>query len=147
MGGMWRRVVVTGVGLVSPTGIGTEVAWSAILAGRSGIGPVSLFDAAAFPCRIAGEVSSFDPLCFIEKKDLKKTARFIQFALAAAQFAVQHASLNMEAERRDRVGVCVGSGIGGFEVIEREHAKLLAPFWKRGTKAQRSSSRSTTSVG
>lgn len=125
MDGMGRRVVVTGVGLVSPTGIGTEAAWSAILAGRSGIGPVTLFNADGFPCRIAGEVSGFDPLCFVEKKDLKKTARFIQFALAATQFAVQDASLNMEAERRDRVGVCVGSGIGGFEVIEREHAKLL----------------------
>ena len=126
MDGRRRRVVVTGVGLVSPTGIGTEAAWSAILAGRSGISPVTLFDASGFPSRIAGEVSGFDPLCFVEKKDLKKTARFIQFALAAAQFAVQHASLNMEAEHRDRVGVCVGSGIGGFEVIEREHAKLLS---------------------
>ena len=122
--GRGRRVVVTGIGLICPTGIGTENAWKAILAGRSGIGPVTLFDATPFPCRIAGEVPAFDPLDFVEKKDVKKTARFIHFALAATEFAVRHAGLDMKAEHPDRVGVFVGSGVGGFEAIEREHAKL-----------------------
>ena len=121
-----RRVVVTGIGLICPTGIGTENAWKAILAGRSGIGPVTLFDATPFPCRIAGEVPAFDPLDFVEKKDVKKTARFIHFALAATEFAVRHAGLDMKAEHPDRVGVFVGSGVGGFEAIEREHAKLTS---------------------
>ena len=124
--GRGRRVVVTGIGLICPTGIGTENAWKAILAGRSGIGPVTLFDATSFPCRIAGEVPAFDPLDFVEKKDVKKTARFIHFALAATEFAVRHAGLDMKAEHPDRVGVFVGSGVGGFEAIEREHAKLTS---------------------
>src|SRR5260370_32732104 len=124
--GSGRRVVVTGIGLICPTGIGTENAWKAILAGRSGIGPVTLFDATLFPCRIAGEVPAFDPLDFVEKKDVKKTARFIHFALAATEFAVRNAALDMKAEHPDRVGVFVGSGVGGFEAIEREHAKLTS---------------------
>ncbi len=124
--GRGRRVVVTGIGLICPTGIGTEDAWKAILAGCSGIGPVTLFDATPFPCRIAGEVPAFDPLDFVEKKDVKKTARFIHFALAATEFAVRHAGLDMKAEHPDRVGVFVGSGVGGFEAIEREHAKLTS---------------------
>ena len=124
--GRGRRVVVTGIGLICPTGIGTENAWKAILAGCSGIGPVTLFDATPFPCRIAGEVPAFDPLDFVEKKDVKKTARFIHFALAATEFAVRHAGLDMKAEHPDRVGVFVGSGVGGFEAIEREHAKLTS---------------------
>jgi len=124
--GRGRRVVVTGIGLICPTGIGTENAWKAILAGRSGIGPVTLFDATPFPCRIAGEVPAFDPLDFVEKKDVKKTARFIHFALAATELAVRHAGLDMKAEHPDRVGVFVGSGVGGFEAIEREHAKLTS---------------------
>ena len=124
--GRGRRVVVTGIGLICPTGIGTENAWKAILAGRSGIGPVTLFDATPFPCRIAGEVPAFDPLDFVEKKDVKKTGRFIHFALAATEFAVRHAGLDMKAEHPDRVGVFVGSGVGGFEAIERGHAKLTS---------------------
>lgn len=124
--GRGRRVVVTGIGLICPTGIGTENAWKAILAGHSGIGAVTLFDATPFPCRIAGEVPAFDPLDFVEKKDVKKTARFIHFALAATEFAVRHAGLDMKAEHPDRVGVFVGSGVGGFEAIEREHAKLTS---------------------
>ena len=124
--GRGRRVVVTGIGLICPTGIGTENAWKAILAGRSGIGPVTLFDATPFPCRIAGEVPAFDPLDFVDKKDVKKTARFIHFALAATEIAVRHAGLDMKAEHPDRVGVFVGSGVGGFEAIEREHAKLTS---------------------
>ena len=124
--GPGRRVVVTGIGLLCPTGIGTENAWKNILAGRSGIGPVTLFDAATLPCRIAGELPGFDPLDFVEKKDVKKTSRFIQFAVAAADFAIQDAGLDTGAKFGDRVGVSVGSGVGGFEAIEREHAKLTS---------------------
>jgi len=119
-----RRVVVTGIGLVSPLGIGTEQTWSAALAGRSGIAPVSLFDASSIPCRIAGEVKGFDPRDFLDQKDVKKTARFIQFAIAASEFAIAPARLQMQKENAERVGVYVGSGIGGFEIIEREHSKL-----------------------
>ena len=124
--GQGRRVVVTGIGLLGPTGIGTESAWKSILAGRSGIGPVALFDATTLPCRIAGELPGFDPLDFVGKKDVKKTSRFIQFALAATEFAIRDSRLNMDAETRDRVGVPIGSGVGGFEAIEREHAKLTS---------------------
>jgi 3-oxoacyl-[acyl-carrier-protein] synthase II len=120
-----RRVVVTGVGLVSPVGIGTEVTWKALLEGKSGIGPITLFDASGFNCRIAGEVKDFVPEDFIERKEIKKMGRFIQFALAASEFAVAQAGLNV-AENAERVGVYVGSGIGAFEVIEREHSKLLS---------------------
>ena len=119
-----RRVVVTGIGLVSPLGIGTEQTWGAALAGRSGIAPVSLFDASSLPCRIAGEVKGFDPRDFLDQKEVKKMARFIQFAIAASEFAIAHARLQMQKENAERVGVYVGSGIGGFEIIEREHSKL-----------------------
>src|ERR1700691_2374774 len=121
-----RRVVVTGVGLVSPVGVGTEVTWKALLQGESGIGPISLFDPTGFSCRIAGEVKNFSPEDFIERKEIKKMGRFIQFALAASEFAVTEAGLDMAAEDAGKVGVYVGSGIGAFEVIEREHSKLLS---------------------
>src|SRR5260370_7864726 len=121
-GGRW--VVVRGSGIICPTGIGTENAWKAILAGRSGMGPVTLFDATPFPCRIAGEVPAFDPLDFVEKKDVKKTARFIHFALAATEFAVRHAGLDMKAEHPDRVRVFVRSAVAGFESIHPHHPKL-----------------------
>lgn len=122
---MPRRVVVTGVGLVSPLGVGTQPTWEAMLAGRSGIGPITAFDASAFTTRIAGEVKGFDPERWIERKDLKKTGRFIQFAVAAADFALRDSGLRVTAENGDRVGVYIGSGIGGFEVIEREFETLL----------------------
>jgi 3-oxoacyl-[acyl-carrier-protein] synthase II len=120
-----RRVVVTGVGLVSGCGIGTEETWKALLAGQSGIGPISHFDASAFDCRIAGEVKNFDPLNWVEKKELKKVGRFIQLALAAADFAMKMSGLEIKPEIADAAGVYIGSGIGGFDVIEREHNKLL----------------------
>ena len=121
-----RRVVVTGVGLVSPVGIGTEASWKALLQGESGIRTISLFDPAGFSCQIAGEVKDFVPENYIERKEIKKMGRFIQFALAASEFALQQAGLDMAAEDPGKVGVYVGSGIGAFEVIEREHSKLLA---------------------
>jgi 3-oxoacyl-[acyl-carrier-protein] synthase II len=120
-----RRVVVTGVGLLTPLGIGTEVTWEAIRAGRSGIGPITQFDATAFSARIAGEVKDFDPAKFIEKKEIKKMGRFIQFAIAAADCALKSSGLKVTEENAEQVGVYIGSGIGGFEVIEREHKTLL----------------------
>jgi len=125
------RVVVTGVGLVSPVGIGTEQSWQAVLEGRSGVSQISLFDASAFPCRIAGEIRGFQPEQYLEKKEIKKTGRFIQFAVAATDFALQCARLKIDAAGADRIGVYIGSGIGGFEVIEREFEVLLAHGPKR----------------
>src|SRR5262245_18679952 len=109
-----RRVVVTGIGLVSPLGIGTEATWQGALAGRSGIAPITQFDAAAYPVTFAGEVKSFNPLDWLDKKDVKKCARFIQFALAATSMAVQASGLRVDAANATRVGVIIGSGIGGF---------------------------------
>ncbi len=122
---MNRRVVVTGVGLVCACGIGTEESWANIVAGKSGIASITHFDAAAFDCRFAGEVKKFDPLNWVEKKELKKMGRFIQLALAAADFATRMAELKIAPEEADNTGVYVSSGIGGFDVIEREHQKLL----------------------
>ena len=123
---MSRRVVVTGVGLICGCGIGTEEVWRNLLAGKSGIGPITHFDPAGFDCRIAGEVRNFDPLNWLEKKELKKTGRFIQLALAAADFAMKMAALEVTPDIADSTGVYIGSGIGGFDVIEREHSKYLA---------------------
>ena len=121
-----RRVVVTGVGLVSPVGVGTDATWKALLQGESGITGITLFDASGFSCRIAGEVKGFIPEDFIERKEIKKMGRFIQFALAASEFAVAQTGLNLAVEDPEKVGVYVGSGIGAFEVIEREHSKLIS---------------------
>jgi 3-oxoacyl-[acyl-carrier-protein] synthase II len=121
-----RRVVVTGVGLVCGCGIGTEEVWANLVAGKSGIGPITHFDPAAFDCRIAGEVKGFEPLNWLEKKELKKTGRFIQLALAASDFAMKMSGLTITPDIADQTGVYIGSGIGGFDVIEREHSKYLA---------------------
>ncbi len=120
-----RRVVVTGVGLVSPLGVGTDETWQGILAGRSGIAPITLFDAGGYAARFAGEVKGFDPLRWIERKDVKKCGRFIQFAIAATEIAMKASGLAIGPDNATRVGVVIGSGIGGFEVIEREHRVLL----------------------
>lgn len=122
---MERRVVVTGVGLVSPLGVGTEETWKNILAGRSGVAPITHFDTTGFSTTIAAEVKGFDPLQFVEKKELKKMGLFIQFAMAAAQFALEQSGLKITPESAERVGVFIGSGIGGFDVIEREHTALM----------------------
>ncbi|PYR31381.1 MAG: beta-ketoacyl-[acyl-carrier-protein] synthase II [Acidobacteria bacterium] len=120
-----RRVVVTGIGLVSSLGIGTEANWEALCAARSGIGTITKFDASEFATRIAGEVKGFDPLRFIEKKDVKKMDVFIQYAIAASQFAIDDAGLEITPELQPRTGVFIASGIGGFTTIEREHKALL----------------------
>ena len=122
---MARRVVVTGVGLVSPLGIGREETWQGILAGKSGAAPITHFDTTGFPVTFAAEVKGFDPLLYVEKKEVKKMGLFIQFALAAAQFAVEHAGLKITPDIAERTGVYIGSGIGGFDVIEREHTALM----------------------
>jgi len=116
---------VTGVGLVSPVGIGTEETWKSLLAGRSGAGPITLFDASQHSSRFACEVKGFDPLRWVEKKEVKKMDRFIQFAVAAADFALADSGLKIDAANDEMVGVYVGSGIGGFATIEREHTILM----------------------
>jgi 3-oxoacyl-[acyl-carrier-protein] synthase II len=120
-----RRVVVTGVGLVCGCGIGTDEVWRNLLAGKSGISAIQNFDASAFDCRIAGEVRNFDPLNWVEKKELKKMGRFIQLALAASEFAMRMSALEITPELAPSAGVYIGSGIGGFDVIEREHPKYM----------------------
>jgi len=118
--------VVTGVGLVSPLGIGTSTTWDALCDGRSGIGLITKFDASAYASRIAGEVPGFDPRDFVAKKDVKKMDVFIQYAIAAAEFAREDSRLDVTPENATRVGVYIASGIGGFSTIEREHRALLA---------------------
>jgi len=116
---------VTGVGLLTPLGLGTEATWEAIRAGKSGVGRITQFDASAFSCQIAGEVKGFDPASYIEKKEIKKMGRFIQFAIPAADWALKNSELQITPENAERVGVYIGSGIGGFEIMEREHRTLL----------------------
>ncbi|MFL6289393.1 MAG: beta-ketoacyl-ACP synthase II [Thermoanaerobaculia bacterium] len=120
-----RRVVVTGVGLVSPLGVGTAETWRGLMEGKSGIGPITHFDASEYPARIAGEVKGFDPLDYTEKKDVKKSDTFIHFALAAAQFAMVDSGLVVDESEADRIGVVIGSGIGGLPLIESMHRILL----------------------
>jgi len=121
-----RRVVITGIGLLCGVGNTTEEVWSGLLAGKSGVEKIRLFDASQFASQIAGEVRNFDPLKFIEKKEIKKMGRFIHFAIAAAEEAMKWSGLEVkDDELANRVGVHIGSGIGGFDVIEREHKNLL----------------------
>lgn len=122
---MSRRVVVTGVGLISALGLNTEDTWSALVEGKCGIGPITQFDATEFSTRIAAEVHGFDPLTFIDRKELKKMGRFIQFAIAASDEALKASGLQVTPDNAEQVGVYIGSGIGAFEVIEREHRNLL----------------------
>ncbi len=116
-----RRVVVTGVGVVSPVGLTAEESWQAVKSGKSGIGRITLFDAGNYPVRIAGEVTGFDPLNFMDKKDERKLDRFIQLSLAATQEAMQSSGLQITAQNAERVGVAIGSGIGGLATIETQH--------------------------
>ena len=122
---MSQRVVVTGVGLVCAQGIGTEEVWRKLLAAHSGVTSITSFDTTGFDCKIAAGIKGFDPLGWVSKKDLKKMGRFIQIALAATDFAMQMSGLQVTPENRDATGVYIASGIGGFDVIEREHSKLL----------------------
>ncbi|MGA2635223.1 MAG: beta-ketoacyl-ACP synthase II [Terracidiphilus sp.] len=121
-----RRVVVTGLGLVCGVGNTAPEVWRELLAGASGMGPIKGFDTTGFPVTFAAEVKNFDPLNFVEKKEARKMGRFIHFAFAATQEAMGQSGLKITPEISERVGVFIGSGIGGFEIIEREHANLLA---------------------
>ncbi|HME36008.1 MAG TPA: beta-ketoacyl-ACP synthase II [Candidatus Sulfotelmatobacter sp.] len=122
---MTRRVVVTGLGLICGVGNSTDEVWKSLLAGKSGVGRITSFDPAAFACQIAAEVKNFDPLNYIEKKEVKKMGRFIHVAIAAADEALKMSGLKITPENDERVGVHIGSGIGGFDIIEREHLALM----------------------
>lgn len=136
---MPRRVVVTGVGLISPLGVGTEPTWEALVAGRSGVGTITKFDASAFPVRIAAEVKGFDPQMWLDTKEARKFDLFVQYALAASLMAVENSGLKITPEVADRVAVVLGSGIGGLPLIEENHRTLqekgprrVSPFFIPG---------------
>ncbi|WP_409174447.1 beta-ketoacyl-ACP synthase II [Brevibacillus fortis] len=122
---MKRRVVITGVGVVSPVGNDAQTFWNSLLEGKSGIDRVAAFDASDYPTQIAGEVKNFDPEQYMEKKDIRRTDRFVQFGLAAAKMAVEDAKLEITPENAERVGVYIGSGIGGLTTWEEQHSVLL----------------------
>ncbi|MEO8486284.1 MAG: beta-ketoacyl-ACP synthase II [Betaproteobacteria bacterium] len=135
-----RRVVVTGLGIVSPVGIGRDAAWASILAGRSGIGPITRFDASGFPVRIAGEVKGFDVSQWLSAKEARRYDTFVHYGLVAAMEAIRDAGLDGWTGDKERAGVCIGSGIGGLPMIEETHAAYMAgglrkvsPFFVPGT--------------
>jgi len=121
-----RRVVVTGIGLICGVGKTAPEVWDGLLAGKSGMAEIKAFDLTGHPVRFAAEVKDFDPLKFVDKKEARKMGRFIHLALAASQEAMDHSGLIIDETNRDRFGVHIGSGIGGFDVIEREHSAMLA---------------------
>lgn len=125
MEGMKRRVVVTGLGLITPLGTGIQKTWEGLCKGASGIDRITTFDTSEFPVQIAGEVKDFNPEDFIERKEIKKMDVFIQYALSAGSMAIEDAGLKITEENADRVGVIVGAGIGGIHTIERYHSVLL----------------------
>src|SRR3954468_11758533 len=116
-----RRVVVTGLGLVTPLGVGTKETWEAAIAGKSGVGPITRFDASALPTRIAGEVKNFDATQFMDKKEARRNDLFIQFGLAATALALKDADLPTDKPLGERAGVIVGSGMGGLATLEETH--------------------------
>lgn len=120
-----ERVVITGVGLVTPVGIGTQQSWRALLAGESGVGPISLFDCSAFRVRIGGEVKAWDPLPYVDKKKLKEMDRFIEFALGASQMAIGDSGLELTAEEQEEAGCFIGVGIGGIFTFEKTKQTLM----------------------
>ena len=133
---MKNRVVITGVGLVTPVGVGVKASWEAICAGKSGIGPITRFDAGDFKTRIAGEVKGFDPLEFMEKKDARRTQPYIAYAVAAAKMALADADLSIDGSNGDHIGVSTGCGLGGLSLLEAEAHKLavngprrISPFF------------------
>src|ERR1700709_414218 len=121
-----RRVVVTGIGLLCGVGKTAPEVWASLMAGRSGMAEIKAFDLTGHSVRFAAEVKDFDPLLFVDKKESRKMGRFIHFALAASAEAMAHSGLVIDESNRDRFGVHIGSGIGGFDVIEREHSNMLA---------------------
>jgi 3-oxoacyl-[acyl-carrier-protein] synthase II len=136
-----RRVAVTGLGLVSPLGVGNAANWEALLAGKNGVGPITRFDPSPFTCRIAAEVKGFDPSLFVEKKEIKKMDTFIHYAMGAAHFAMEDSGLPVDDANRERIAVVVGSGIGGLPLIERtqrefvqsgNNPRVISPFFITG---------------
>lgn len=128
-----RRVVVTGVGLITPLGVGVNASWEALLHGRSGIGIIRTFDSSGLPVHIAGEVKGFDPSLYIEPKEVKKMDRFIQFAVAASSMAIEDSGIRITEDNAERVGVIIGSGIGGLPAIEHYHKIYLEKGYRRIT--------------
>ena len=135
-----RRVVVTGLGIISPVGIGVGPAWSNIVAGKSGIGPITRFDASTFPSRIAGEVKDFDVAKWLPPKDARRFDTFIHYGLAASIDAIKDSGIDLERENLEQIGVCVGSGIGGLPLIEDTHdawikggVRKISPFFVPGS--------------
>ena len=135
-----RRVVVTGLGIISPVGNSVSEAWSAVLAGRSGIGPITRFDASAYSSRIAGEVRNFAVEKYLSGKEARRFDTFIHYGLAAGIDALKDSGLVLESEDLNQVGVCIGSGIGGLPLIEETHTALtvggprkISPFFVPGT--------------
>ena len=120
-----QRVVITGLGVLSPVGIGKEEYWKALLQGRSGIGPVTRFDPSLFDSKIAGEIKDFAPEQFLDRKEIRRMDRFTQFGVAAAKLAVGDAALEIEKENLEDIGVVIGSGIGGIETLCDQHSVLL----------------------
>src|SRR2546430_7138201 len=127
-----RRVVVTGIGLVTPLGIGNEPTWQGVLAGKSGIGPITRFDAKDLPSRIAGEVKGFDAAQFMDRKEARRNDLFIQFGLAATQIAIKDSGLPTDKPLGERVGVIVGSGMGGLATLEDTHLTAVNKGHRRG---------------
>ncbi|MFH1387142.1 MAG: beta-ketoacyl-ACP synthase II [bacterium] len=132
---MLGRVVITGLGVVSPVGIGKDIFWQNIVAGKNGIGPITRFDTAKFDVKIAGEVKDFDPSLYLDKKEARRLVRFIQFGVAAGKMALTDANLTITPENAPRIGVIVGSGIGGLDILEEQARNLhekgpdkLSPF-------------------
>jgi 3-oxoacyl-[acyl-carrier-protein] synthase II len=121
-----RRVVITGLGAITPIGIGTDSFWKGLLAGCSGVALVTKFDCSAIATRIAAPVNGFDPDQYLDRKESKRMDRFVQFAVAASQMAVADAALDINEANRERVGVFIGSGIGGLATLEEQHAKMAA---------------------
>src|ERR1700728_5234361 len=121
----YRRVVVTGMGLLCGVGNTAQQVWEGLLAGKSGMAEIKAYDLEGHSVRFAAEVKDFDPHLFVDKKEARKMGRFIHFAMAASQEAMEHSGLQVTEENHDRVGVHIGSGIGGFDVIEREHTNLM----------------------
>src|SRR5256885_72786 len=119
-----RRVVITGVGLVTPVGVGVRQSWEALLRGESGIAPITRFDTANFVTKFGGEVKDFKPEEFVDVKEARRMDRFILYAMAAAKFAMESSGLRIEAANADRVGVYVGAGLGGLETLEEYHDVL-----------------------
>ena len=120
-----KRVVITGMGAITPIGNNLEAYWQGLLAGKSGIGPITLFDASKHKCRIAGEVKGFDPLEHLDAKDAKRTDRFAQFAIAASKQALVDASLTITDLNAEQVGVMIGTGVGGLKVMEEQQSVYL----------------------